>query len=106
MGNLPHATTEESLRKAFEEFGQVEKVKIIIDRETGRSRGFGFVDMPNDEQAQAAIAKMHGQEFEGRTLTVNEARADERPARPRFEGGRNGGGPRRNNDGGGFRSRF
>lgn len=108
MGNLPHATTEETLKNTFEQFGQVEKVKIVFDRETGRSRGFGFVDMPNDAEAQEAIAKMNGTELEGRRLNVNEAREAERPARPRFDGNGGGnGGPRRNGGGGGgFRSRF
>lgn len=108
VGNLPHATSEETLKKAFEQFGQVEKVKIIIDRETGQSRGFGFVDMPNDDEAQTAIAKMNDAELEGRKLRVNEAREAERPARPRFDDRNGGGAPRRNGGGGGggFRSRF
>ncbi len=108
VGNLPHATSEETLKKTFEAYGKVEKVKIILDRETGQSRGFAFVDMPNDDEALAAIAKMNDQELEGRKLRVNEAREAERPARPRFEdrGPRrtgNGGG---SGNGGGFRSRF
>ncbi len=106
MGNLPHSTSEDTLRKTFEQFGKVEKVKIVFDRETNRSRGFGFVEMPNDEEALAAIAKMNNQELEGRPLRVNEARAEgDRPPRRDFDRG-----PRRTNGNGngngGFRSRF
>jgi RNA recognition motif-containing protein len=101
VGNLPHATTEDALRKLFEQFGKVEKAKIIVDRDTGQSRGFGFVDMPNDEEAQAAIAKLHGSELEGRKLNVNEARESQGPRR--FDD--RGGGPRRSSNGAGFRNR-
>lgn len=104
VGNLPHASTQEALEQAFAQFGTVKSTKIIYDRETGQSRGFGFVDMPNDEEAQAAIAKMNGAEFEGRPLRVNEAREGERPARPRF-GDRDGGNRRPGGFGGG-RNRF
>lgn len=106
VGNLPHASTEDSVRQAFSQHGEVATVRIIMDRETGQSRGFGFVDMPNNEEAQNAISKMNGVEFEGRRLNVNEAReSTERPPR-RFDDRNGGGGPRRNNNGGGFRSRF
>lgn len=101
VGNIPHATTEDALKKAFEQFGKVESVKIVFDRETNRSRGFGFVVMENTAEAEEAIAKMNGAEFEGRTLNVNEARPREERA-PRSFGDR---GPRRpgNGGGGGFR---
>ena len=74
VGNLSFSTTEDILRAKFGEFGQVEEVRVISDRETGRSRGFGFVTMPNAEEAAAAIAALHGKAVDGRTLNVNEAR--------------------------------
>jgi RNA recognition motif-containing protein len=74
VGNLSYGSTEESLRGLFEAYGTVESVNIITDRYTGRSRGFGFVEMPNDDEARAAIAELDDKEFEGRTLKVNEAR--------------------------------
>lgn len=74
VGGLPYATTTESFKNAFAQAGTVESANIIIDRATGRSKGFGFVEMATDEEAQAAIAMWNGKEFEGRTLTVNEAR--------------------------------
>jgi len=74
VGSLAWASTEESLRSLFEPFGEVASVKIITDRETGRSRGFGFVEMPNDEEARAAIAGVDGKQLDGRTLKVNESR--------------------------------
>jgi RNA recognition motif-containing protein len=74
VGNLSYGSTEDSLRNLFEAYGVVDTVSIIIDRQTGRSRGFGFVEMPNDEEARAAIAGLDNKEFEGRVLRVNEAR--------------------------------
>ncbi|MFW6113988.1 MAG: RNA recognition motif domain-containing protein [Actinomycetota bacterium] len=74
VGNLSYSTTEESLRKLFEDFGVVDKASVISDRYTGRSRGFGFVEMPNDDEAQAAIEELDNKEFEGRSLRVNKAR--------------------------------
>ncbi|WP_287155744.1 RNA-binding protein [Candidatus Solincola tengchongensis] len=74
VGNLSYGSTEDSLRNLFEAYGVVDTVSIIIDRQTGRSRGFGFVEMPNDEEARAAIAGLDNREFEGRVLRVNEAR--------------------------------
>lgn len=74
VGNLSYSTTEETLRTKFLEFGEVEEAKVISDYDTGRSRGFGFVTMPNDEEANAAIEALNGTEFDGRTLKVNEAR--------------------------------
>jgi RNA recognition motif-containing protein len=90
VGNLSYTTTEEGLREAFEEYGQVESATIVTDRETGRPRGFGFVEMPSDEEAQSAIDAMNGQQLDGRPLTVNEAQA--RPPRGGGGGGRGGGG--------------
>jgi len=94
VGNLPYRITEETIEQAFAQAGTVVSVKIITDRETGRSKGFSFVEMESDEGAQAAIAMWHQKELEGRPLIVNEARPlEERPART---GGFQGGGaPRR-----------
>ena len=74
VGNLPFTTTDEDLRKAFAEYGQVASAQVITDKFAGRSRGFGFVEMPNEEEAKAAIAALNGKEFDGRQLRVNEAR--------------------------------
>lgn len=73
-GNLSWNTTEESLRAAFEAFGEVSAVTIIKDRDTGQSRGFGFVEMPNDSEGQAAISGMNGSDLDGRPLKVDQAR--------------------------------
>ena len=88
VGNLSFSTTEDGLSEAFGEHGEVTDVVIVTDRETGRSRGFGFVEMPDDAQAQAAIEALNGQDVDGRTLTVNEAR----PREDRGGGGGGGGG--------------
>ena len=80
VGNLPYETTRESLQELFEGFGEVTDSIIITDRETGRSRGFGFVEMPDNEAAQNALTELNGHEFGGRKLTVNEARP--RQSRP------------------------
>ena len=74
VGGLPYSTTEETLKEAFEKAGAVESTTIITDKMSGRSRGFGFVEMTNDEDAPKAIEMWNGKEFEGRNLTVNEAR--------------------------------
>jgi hypothetical protein len=74
VGNLLREATEADLRQAFEAFGQVTSVKIITDRYTGDSRGFGFVEMPNDQEAKSAVSGLNGKDFKGRTLKVNEAR--------------------------------
>ncbi len=103
VGNLSRETTEDDLRQAFEAFGQVESASVIKDRFTGESRGFGFVEMPSKDEAQAAIAGMNGKDLMGRALNVNEAR-------PRTErrGGRGGGGRGRQGGygGGGGRRRY
>ncbi len=91
VGSLSYEVTEEDLRQAFEAFGQVETAKVIKDNYTNRSKGFGFVEMPDNAEAQSAIEGLNGKELKGRTLNVNEAR-------PRSEdrrgGGRRGGGRR------------
>ena len=74
VGNLSYETTDETLRDLFSQHGEVEEVAVIADRDTGRSRGFAFVTMPDAQQAQAAIAALNGMDFEGRSLNVNEAR--------------------------------
>ncbi len=92
VGNLPYNTTDDDLRDAFAAHGSVSSARVIMDRETGRSRGFGFVEMADDTQGQAAISAMNGASLDGRTLTVNEARP--RADRPGGGGGggRGGGG--------------
>ena len=74
IGNLNYAVGEDQLQGAMEDFGAVNSVKIIVDRETGRSKGFGFVEMDNEEDARRAIEELNGAEFEGRTMVVKEAR--------------------------------
>ena len=88
VGNLPFEVTDETLATSFTEYGEVTTARVIIDRFSGRSRGFGFVEMTNDSEAQAAIQGLNGADMQGRTLTVNEAR-------PRENGGGGGGGGRR-----------
>lgn len=95
VGNLSFNTTESSLRVAFEPFGQVTSASIVMDRETGRSRGFGFVEFSSADEGNAAIEGMHGKNLDGRDLTVNEAR-------PREERAPTGGGHRTEGGGGGF----
>ncbi len=103
VGNLPYSTTDSELQEMFSPHGEVRKAQVIIDRETGRSRGFGFVEMADDQQAQAAIAAMNGQDMGGRKLVVNEAKP--REARPAGGGrggwGGGGGGSGRSYGGGG-----
>jgi len=78
VGNLSYSLSESELRDAFAGFGEVSSVKVLMDRETGRSRGFGFVEMPNQSEAEAAIIQLNGKELGGRALRVNEARPKER----------------------------
>lgn len=98
VANLPYSTGDDELRSQFEEYGTVDKATIIKDRDTGRSRGFGFVEMPHDDEAEAAIEALNGTDMGGRPLTVNEAR----PRQPRSGGG-GGGGYRGGGGGGGYR---
>ena len=77
VGNLSYSLDEPELREAFAAFGEVSSVKVLMDRETGRSRGFGFVEMPNQDEAEAAVAENNGKEVGGRALRVNEARPRE-----------------------------
>lgn len=91
VGGLPYSTQTDSLKSAFAQAGTVSDAVIIMDKMTGRSKGFGFVEMANDDEAAKAIDMWNGKEFEGRTLTVNEARPLE-PRAPRSGGGFNRGG--------------
>ena len=93
VGNLSYSIRDNDLEQAFGEFGAVASAKVMMERETGRSKGFGFVEMGTDAEAQAAIEGLNGHTLDGRALTVNEARPmDPRPAGGGFGGGRSGGG--------------
>jgi RNA recognition motif-containing protein len=81
VGNLSYGMSEDELRNAFGAFGDVSSVKILMDRETGRSRGFGFVEMPNPAEAEKAIAQLNGKDVGGRALRINEARPREQQRR-------------------------
>lgn len=102
VGNLPYSATEQALTDSFSECGTVTSVKIITDRETGRSKGFGFVEMGTDEEATSAISKFNGAMYEGRAMTVSEAK----PMAPRENRGFGGGGGRGGFGGGGGRGGF
>ena len=84
VGNLSYNTTDDDLKQTFAEYGTVQSAQVIMDRDTGRSKGFGFVEMSNDSEAQKAISALNGTQVDGRNLTVNEAR-------PKTEGGGRGG---------------
>jgi cold-inducible RNA-binding protein len=100
VGGLSYSTTDEALKEAFAQAGSVESAVVIIDKMSGRSKGFGFVEMSSDEEAQAAIDLWNGKELDGRRVTVNEARPlEQRP--PRQSGGFNRGGGSRGGFGGG-----
>jgi RNA recognition motif-containing protein len=88
VGGLPYSVTETQLEEVFAAHGTVESARVITDRMTGRSRGFGFVEMSSPEEAEEAIQKLNGTDLEGRSLTVNEAK----PQQPRSDGGGGGGG--------------
>jgi RNA recognition motif-containing protein len=99
VGSLPFRVEENELKELFEEFGEVSSVKIITDRETGRSKGFGFIEMADDEAAEQAIAKLNGTDLQGRTIVVNQA--EEKKDRPAGGGGGFRGGNRGGSGGGG-----
>ena len=88
IGNMSFQTTESELRSLFEPFGALTRVNVVTDRDTGQARGFGFVEMPNDEEATKAIAGLNGKEVSGRALNVNEARPKTDRSGPRGGGGR------------------
>ena len=105
VGNLPYSVRDEDLQQSFGQFGAVTSAKVMMERDTGRSKGFGFVEMGNDAEAQAAIAGMNGQPLGGRSVVVNEARPMEaRPPRTGGFGGGGGGGGYGGGGGGGDRS--
>ena len=99
VGNLSFKTTDASLRDAFQAHGQIESARVVMDRDSGRSKGFGFVEMPNREEAMNAIKALNGSELEGRNINVNEARPKPEGGERRSSGGGFGGG---NRGGGGF----
>ena len=94
VGGLPYATTEDELEELFAAHGSIESVRIITDRMTGRSKGFGFVEMSTTEEAEAAVENLNNTDLEGRTLVVNEARPREKRGGGGGYGGGGGGGPR------------
>ena len=104
VGNLAYGVSSSDLQQMFEEFGTVQSAQVIMDRDTGRSKGFGFVEMGSDQEAQAAIDALNGKNVDGRNLTVNEAK----PREDRGGGGRGGygGGGGRGGYGGGGRGRY
>jgi RNA recognition motif-containing protein len=105
VGNLSYSVTDDTLQQHFAEFGTVTSAKVMMDRDTGRSKGFGFVEMSSSDEAQAAIRRMNGQSVDGRALVVNEARPrEERPGG--FGGGGGGYGGGRRGGGGGGRSSY
>jgi cold-inducible RNA-binding protein len=108
VGNLSFNTTERELEEAFASYGEVQSARIAMDRDTNRPRGFGFVEMANQAEAEAAIAGLNGQELQGRTLTVNEARPREDRGGSRGGGGGGGGYGNRGGgySGGGGRGRY
>lgn len=111
VGNLDFKVTEDDLRQAFGAYGQVDNVTILKDRDTGQPRGFGFVEMANDEEADKAIQGMNGAQLGSRALNVNEARPRETRGggfggRGGFDRGGRGGGRSGNRGGGGFRNRY
>jgi RNA recognition motif-containing protein len=99
VGNLPYSATDTELESLFSQHGQIGRASVVIDRETGRSRGFGFVEMPNDEEGLKAIEALNGFDMDGRKLVVNEAKP--REARGFGGGGGGGGGGYRGGGGGG-----
>ena len=85
VGNLPFSVSDQDLEQHFAEFGEVSSARVISDRDTGRSKGFGFVEMPNQAEGEEAIKQLNGKEIDGRDMRVNEARPrEDRPRRPRF----------------------
>lgn len=92
VGSLPFSTTDDDLQQLFAQYGTVASAKVMTDRETGRSRGFGFVEFDNDDEAKAAIDALNNSELEGRNIVVNEARPREERPRREFSGSSSGGG--------------
>ena len=103
VGNLSFDTTEGELLSIFEPYGEITRIQVMTDRDTGRARGFAFVELADDEQAAKAITELNGKELDGRALNVNEARP--KPERSGPRGGGGGGGGRGGRGGGGYQSR-
>jgi RNA recognition motif-containing protein len=103
VGSLPWSIEEADLRESFEAYGTVESVKIITDKFTGRSKGFGFVEMPNDDEAQKAIDELNGANVEGRAIVVNKSEPKPEGERRSFNNNRPSGGNNRGGNGGGYR---
>ncbi|HME06103.1 MAG TPA: hypothetical protein VKG25_03600 [Bryobacteraceae bacterium] len=97
VGNLTFGATEDAVRSMFEAYGPVDRVSIVTDRDTGRSKGFGFVEMPNDSEGDSAINALNGSELDGRNLTINEARPKSDGGGGNRGGRGGGGGGRQNN---------
>jgi RNA recognition motif-containing protein len=106
VGGLPYSTTDDQLQEIFSTHGAVESARVITDKFSGRSRGFGFVEMSSSDEAQKAIQALNGSDLGGRTLTVNEARPQERRSGGGFGGGGGGGGGGERRGGGGGRNRW
>ncbi len=98
VGNLSFGASEGAIRSLFEQYGQVDRVSIVTDRDTGQSRGFGFVEMPNNSEGDQAINDLNGRELEGRAINVNEARPKEDRGGGGGRGGYGGGGGQRRNN--------
>lgn len=103
VGSLAYATTDDALKAHFEQIGEVESARVITDRDSGRSKGFGFVQYVNDEDNQKAVDQLDGKELDGRTISISLARPREERPRREFGGGNDRGGDR--NSGGSFRQR-
>jgi cold-inducible RNA-binding protein len=106
VGNLPFTTSDESLTELFSQIGKVDSARVVRDQGTGQSRGFGFVEMATDEEAQQAISQLNQRNIEGRSIAVNEARPKAEGGRGGFGGGYGGGGRDRGRGGPGRRGRF
>lgn len=96
VGSLAYSVTDQELEEFFAAFGKVNSAKVIIDRETNRSKGFGFVEMENEDEAKSAIAELNGKELNGRAVAIDEAKPQENRERRPFNGGGGGGGFNRN----------
>jgi len=106
VGNLSPEVTEDDLREAFETYGQISSAKVIKDRFTGEPRGFGFIEMPDQQEARAAMEALNGSELKGKAIIVNEARSRTDKRRRGSGGGGSGGGGRGRRNGGGRQSRY
>ena len=106
VGSLPYALTDEELADLFAAVGTVVSAKVIMDRDSGRSKGFGFVEMSTDDEVKAAIDQLNGKDINGRAIVVNEARPQENRERRSFGGGGGDFGGRRDNNGGGYNRQY